>query len=564
MSPATRTSLARFCCEIALFTSLAIAATYPLVMMSATHIPQGSERTGSVPLLNFWTIWWNVDRIEHGYRNYWNAPIYRPVEGMLAGTEPQSIVGWLAWPLWRLTPAGQAQTYNILVVLFLTLNGWVACRVLRHLRLPWGQALVGGTLVSLLPVVHWQLGVFQLISVWGVLWTFIALLRFRRRPGCGSALHLAVAFAAVYSLCCYFGLFLSILLLVGSPLLFGRRLFKVRTWVWGAVAVASSAVLLSPVVSAQLSLAARQPFDYPQQWILDLSARPLDYLRPPGWQLVRLPELDDANGYPWPLCPGTLKMGVAGLGVVLGLLNRRRRRFVLFCTVIGLVAVLLSLGPRLEMGGFSVYRLLVDYFPGYGHVRSLLRFAFFFQIAVAMLAVIGLYECALIARRQLGHSWRQRTPIIALVLGIVLAAEAWPTRPGMYELPANAARQNWIAWLGDSARADACLVFFPLPRGYAEEDLLPTAVWMYYQTLHHRPMVNGYCTFVPEHFLRLSKKSEGFPTRTGIEALQASGVTHIVFDFTAGAVVPANELQAFGLSRVFYDRDAGMEIWRMP
>jgi len=30
----------------------------------------------AVPRLNLWTLWWNSERLLHGYRGYWQAPIF--------------------------------------------------------------------------------------------------------------------------------------------------------------------------------------------------------------------------------------------------------------------------------------------------------------------------------------------------------------------------------------------------------------------------------------------------------------------------------------------------------
>jgi len=30
----------------------------------------------TVPRLNLWTLWWNSERLLHGYRGYWHAPVF--------------------------------------------------------------------------------------------------------------------------------------------------------------------------------------------------------------------------------------------------------------------------------------------------------------------------------------------------------------------------------------------------------------------------------------------------------------------------------------------------------
>ncbi len=133
-----------------------------------------------------------------------------------------------------------------------------------------------GAIVCLLPLVHLQLGVFQVIALGGIIWTILALERFRRCPGPFQAVHWAAAFACTDSLCCYYGLFLSILLLICAPLLFGRRLLQKRTWWWGLAALACTMLLLLPIVWAQLTHNRQHSFKYPEEWVAALSVLPTD------------------------------------------------------------------------------------------------------------------------------------------------------------------------------------------------------------------------------------------------------------------------------------------------
>ena len=236
----------RLLAEWALFLALTVAATWPVGHRAGTHIPIGSEPAATVPLLNLWTMWWNVDRIDQGYHDYWDAPIRYPTSGSFALSEPQPATGWIAWPLWHSLP-GTAWVYNTLLILYLTLNGWISCQLLKRLRLAWLAAVTGGAMVCLLPLLHQQIGVFQLAALWGVVWTLLAIVRLRRRPALRHGLHLGVAFAVTYLLCSYYGLFLGMLLLCCSPLLLGRQLLTKRFWLAAATALLTAAGLVAPV-----------------------------------------------------------------------------------------------------------------------------------------------------------------------------------------------------------------------------------------------------------------------------------------------------------------------------
>ena len=49
----------------------------------------GSSQVATVPLFNLWTIWWNADRLRHGLKDYWDAPIFYPERDTFAFSEPQ-------------------------------------------------------------------------------------------------------------------------------------------------------------------------------------------------------------------------------------------------------------------------------------------------------------------------------------------------------------------------------------------------------------------------------------------------------------------------------------------
>ena len=54
-----------------------------------TAIPTTRSGSGTVPLLNVWTILWNVESVGRGFSGYWNAPIFCPLTGTFAFSEPQ-------------------------------------------------------------------------------------------------------------------------------------------------------------------------------------------------------------------------------------------------------------------------------------------------------------------------------------------------------------------------------------------------------------------------------------------------------------------------------------------
>jgi hypothetical protein len=546
------------------YLALAVAITWPLATAPSRYLLIGAEPSATVPLLNLWTIWWNVDRLNHGYRDYWHAPIFHPTDDAFTYSEPQTAVGWFAYPLWGslLSPAG---VYNTLLLLFLTLNGWASFLVLRRCRLVWYVSAAGGAYVTVLPMVHWQISVFQLVSLWGVAGTVWALIRFQRVPSVMRALQIGVAFAITYLLCCYHGLFFSVLLMCGAPLLFGRRLLQRRFWIGAALALTTACLLLAPVVSAQLQVAERRPKEYPAQWIEKLSTSPLDYLRTPWPQWLASATRQAEKGlYQWPLSPGSIKTMLAVVGCVWGVWSFRRRRVALFLGIIAVMAVLLSMGPRLEVAGLSPHTALAKCYPGFAHVRNLFRFAFFYQWSVAILAAFGLQAVLLGAASLLPPKRRWMVGVVIGVAAILVVFETWPSQRRLYELPEFKSASAWVGWVEDNVAKEEALVFLPLPEDQKAKSFLPTGEWMYFQMWHRRAIANGYSAMLPREYARLNRAMQGFPTVGAIEALQAAGIRYCVLDRKRGADYDEETMRELGLTMEF-DHDASeLQFWLVP
>jgi hypothetical protein len=362
-------------------------------------------------------------------------------------------------------------------------------------------------------------------------------------------------------LCCYYGLFASLLLLIAAPLLLGRKLREVTTWGGALVASGLALLLLSPVIQAQRAFADKHAFAYPAQWIDALSAHPADYLRAPEPQLSSVPAGIDGGRYAWPLSPGTLKWLFALVGAVIALRTRRRRPVALLLVAILVAGILLSLGPRWRCGNLSVYGILADYYPGFGRARNLFRFAVFVQLSVVLLATIGVHGLYVQVSRKAGpRRYPRLTAAVVVLTLIALGCETWPARPRLHALPDDATSARWVVWLRDLKQSNVCLAFLPVRTANTAEAAELTGRRMCYQTYHHRPMVNGYSSFVPERAHRLRQQLVGFPDGTSIAALRASDVTHVVIDqreHVAKSSPPAGVLVALD------DRSAGVEIWEL-
>lgn len=532
---------------------LATIATWPLAVRCTSALPLGTESVATVPLLNLWSVWWNADRAAHFYRGYWDAPIFHPTEGAFAFSEPMPttvVVGPIVW-----LSGQRVLAYNVLLLTALALNGWAAFRLLRYLRLRWLVCVLAGGIIEMLPMVQAELGVLQLVPLFGILWTLHALCRFARRPRWSHSLVLGAAFAFTYLTCAYYGLFLSILLFISSVWLLGKRFREIGTW-WRLTAGAGLALLLvSPVVAAQIKIIRAHDLRRDHDWMNRLSADLEHYVvtpRPQWLEPGRIALLRDRSRFH--LSPGWLKIALALLGAGAGLASRRYRKWTAFCLTIAVAALVLSQGPKFTVFGWSPYAWLTGWYPGMAQVRSPFRFAMFVQLATGLLAALGLQRIVT------GRRWQPWRRIVATCLGLLALIEIVPAPQRLYAVPALDAQRGWIEWLKRETVPDTTIAVIPLPDGTNVKAYEETALHMYWGTFHHRRMINGYSGFFPESFLETKSLLKDFPGSKSIERLRELGVGYCVVNRHAipPVFVPKDEL-----TRIFGDDAAQIDVYRI-
>ncbi|MCA9141218.1 MAG: hypothetical protein KDB05_00440 [Planctomycetales bacterium] len=554
--------------ELCLFGAIAISSTWPLAKHLDSSVPLGTEHAATVPLFTSWSVWWNCDRLEHLYGNYWDAPIFYPNSDTFAFSEPLplSIFGapiyWLA--------KSPAAACNTLLLLALTMNGWSAFRLFLRVHNCWIVALLGGLMVELLPFVHHEIAVFQLVPLCGVIWTLHSLHQWLGRPSLRNAVLTGVCCGVTYLLCSYYGLFLAVLLVLGTPWLWWRNLLQFKTWYLASACVLTCAIIISPIVRAQLRVTQEYEFKRARTHVQQFSAVLADYRAAP-WQPVwlRAGTSSVTSSRLFSLYPGSFSISLAILGTLLGLWYRRTRRWTLFTLATLVAAVLLSLGPGLRIAGWVPYGLLNAWLPGFAQMRSVFRFAMFAQLMNVQLAVTGLslllsFGKASARRRSLVRK-RWVPAAVVVVLGVASAVELWPMPQRLFRIPPVNEETAWVAWLCEHTPGDCVVACLPFPTGKSESDYEQTALWMYAGTYHKRQLVNGYSGFFPKSFQSLKAALADFPEVESFRSLQASGVDYCVVDRVAAgnAELESDADAAYVLRRVFADEESQVDIYRL-
>jgi hypothetical protein len=523
------------------FLLLAVASTWPLASHFRSAIPRGQEGVATVPLFNLWTIWWNADRAGVFFDGYWDAPVFAPVDNAFSFSETQPVTGVVAPIVWM--SESRAPAYNIYLLGVLAANGWCGSLLIRSLTGNRLAGLGGGTALLLLPFVHWQLGVLQLTSLFGMLLTLHFLIRFSADLKWSDALLMGAAVGVCYLGCNYYGYQLCLVLLFSGPALLLKCCSFGRLATGLAAAFVVACLIVMPVVQMQLSMKDEQAWDRNREIVDQLSATRNDYLRTP-W---RGPLVAGVGGNSrFPLSPGIACTILAAAGAIVGLRRSETRRITVFLLLFLVASAQLSLGPSWIIRGERPFEHLAEWLPGLSAMRSPHRFAVLVQVSCVLLAGLGFIR---LKSRQVSDSqidescrdtsslelsqptWRERGVLWSrvLLLGGVLI-EFWPASPQLYFLPDYEQQQSWIEWLGTETSPDDIVASLPFPAGRFVSDYEETTVAMLWATRHKRRLANGYSGFFPKEFVQLKLAVQNFPDDKSVRELQKAGVRWCVVD----------------------------------
>lgn len=503
-----------------LFLALAVFATWPLAPNLTSGIALGTERVATVPLFNLWTLAWNVESFERLYAGYWQAPIFHPAPHAFALSEPQAVQGFLAGALTRFG-LSSLTAYNLLLLAALTINGLLATSCLRGVGLGWLASLMGGALVLLLPFTFQELGVVQLVPLAGVLTLAASIWRFSRAPERASGLRLGASLALAYGLSFQIATFAALAFSPVAVWLWWPHLRRTGPWKSLLAGALLFAVVAAPILLGQALSRGEEPFGRSLETVRKQSAQIGQYLVSAWPQRVPTPGITTAEEPSqrafW---PGTTRVLLACVALLVGWKMSSWRRFRIAAGLLLLSSLVFSLGPNLSLAGISMVDLLRA-LPGGEQIRSFFRFALFVQLAITGLAALGLQWI----QEALGSRLGPRGAL-ALVSALALLAitevrlDTGPIQP----LPSLDLDLPWIRWIEENTQADTALAFMPFPEGRSSADYVGTTQWMYWQTRHWRPMVNGYSGFFPAEFRRLKKIMHQFPSQESLAALHGAGV----------------------------------------
>ncbi len=541
------------------YAAITVCLLAPLfIAPGSTVLHLGGLGTADTNLI-LWVLSWGFESLTSDPTNFFNANIFHPVPGMLAGAE--HMLGYQPFfaSLYALTK-NPLLGFNAMVLGSFTTTGLGVYVLLRHWGVRPAAAFFGGFILAYFPRRMTSLSEMQMHAN-GFLPVALACLD--RSLLRGSAAYAAgFAFFLAWQMVCsvYVGFFtITALACYGTALL----LWSWRRIQWRGVVSCGLALL---VVAVAVGLFHRPLLrrtqvgvipDYSQSKKLRaFSNEPLRslYLSPKSLRA------GDAHLWRGSTCYLGVVPFLAALGCVFG-----RRRYgppwaVAGAATIWLVCHSLSLGPLTNLGGVVIkgpYAYLVDWVPGFSSMRVPSRFAYPAMFGFAALAGLGMGR------------WldKVRDEELARRVGMIVLPLALIATSFDYDHAGNRAPVGWrpgqLWGLPRIHRALAKLPKGPVLhisheiRGQRRFEDLKN---MYYSTFYWFPLVNGSTSYVPPAGRVIEDLTHRLPDRQAFDLLQrTTGLRYMtiptqILNSDAGPAwekLPVEKIHRYGRSCLF-------------
>ena len=480
-------------------------------------------------MFNAWTAWWNMANLETGVffwnQDYWQARILHPSAGAFAFSEPQPMTVVLL-PLYRVT-GSLVLCCNVYLILNLTLNGWFALKLCDSLGLAKFLSAAVAIGCVLHPLALAQISATQLIVLWPVYWTLLGIVSISKGQNGIVCLQLFAALVCLVFTCLYHSLFLGLALAFCLPVLMGHNWKKKAIWV---VAVVTAAGLLaSPMLLAMKQIHTAHSFERQSEIVAALSASPMNWIAVSGTSMIGL------NGFKgFALFPGIGRVLLALIAVfLLPKLSVERR--LIICLM--LISFALSFGSNIQIGGFNVWDLLTSTVAPLKSIRAPFRFAYLtyplllVASAITVQHIIGVlqdggFKSSFVKRMLTTKTSRMLGSAVVIC---ILGFEVIPNRSLFTSVPLPERKEAWVQHVVENTSERDVLLCLPMASNLSEQALQRESLWMIYQTMHRRPMINGYSGFFPEEWIAFQRKLSAHTWGIGqIETIKERGADYVI------------------------------------
>jgi hypothetical protein len=527
--PSALRTLTPHVAALSAYAALAVWFTWPI----STAIRTLSGAYGDGPLF-LWNLWWFRHALSSpGLSLFHTDYIFRPVGADLYLHTLTPARGVLALPF---LPLGVVAANNILYLLSFVLAGYFSALLARRLVGWWPAAFVAGVVYSFSAYHlargngHFNLSEIQWLPLYFLLFLRAIEERAARYVAFAGLVLLFIAYVDLY--------YLSQAVLLSALYLFARALpvaevprllrtaagrrippaaVSARGWARKRFLDAGTLALVTSIAAAGFApvlIGIRSQLResgsllesddaFRRQYAANVQGFFLPRnINAPVWQ-------DDWRENLWPVSGHWYESGVEGciyLGIValalafIGLWVGRRNPAVRFYALAAFVFLDLSLGPSLHIGEIEYWRakphsalLLYNWLrslPVIGAVRVASRYTVVVQLAIAMLAAVGI---AGLADRVAGGRRRRLAVGLALAAAALVAWDVYPGRfiPRVLEVPEGIRR------IAHDPRAGTVL---ELPLSWSsgtESKGAQDLDFFFHQAVHERPIFSGHASRYP-------------------------------------------------------------------
>lgn len=488
------------------------------------------------PLLSAWILAWDQHQLFREPLEIFQANIFHPFRDTLAYAESILAPAVLAAPA-RLFTDNPVAVQNVSIA-----TAFLALGLASHFFFRWVTghdvaSTVGAILVSLSAARFGQVSNLQLLHTAGIPVLLYALWAYFEEPRrkTGALFAGALVFNVLCSL--YVGLMAALaaaVFVAVSPLGFGVRrsasaLRRLLPW----AGIAAAAVL--PFVLPYWRLAKEFGFVRSLEGQLGNWASHKYYIRPLTESFAgRL-----AGTYSLPrghsLYLGLVTLALAGFALLSlrtsrGLRMTRKGFAPVLFVALAVVFFVVSLGGWRTLGD---RRLLLPFYwlhqlPGFQGIRATVRFGMLVDFAVVGLAVLGLASLSGRLRKSVTPALTSLAAAGVGALALLERAPVPPIRP-IESIEVNDEIPHVYRWLADDSPRTRILEL-PMAVGPGERepwDVVPYK-YVYFSTVHWRPMLNGTSGYLPPGYLALTERMGHFPSSEAIKDLQHLPIDRVV------------------------------------
>lgn len=463
------------------------------------------------PLFNLYVLKWSAHQIRMGLPDLWNANLFYPTQGAfvlsdhLLGPAAQLVL------FLKVVPNAIAG-FNFLLFTSFVGSALAVCWVFRRAGLSWTAAALAGWMFAFSPfrisqISHLQILIAQWIPL--TLWFWDRLLAERTFKNAGLFLLFYVLHVTGGCYLAYMIHFAMLALLVNRLVVQGREILSVRSLKLlapvGLLAVSVTLAVFLPYMKLSKVMGAERS----DEEIRQFGAKPVSYLSPARENLY------SENALFAGFLPSLLFFvgAVAAWRQPRGDRGDREDR-----------AGLPDLwGRGLALSGLIcfaltfpiVYAPLMRVVPGLSGMRVPARFYAFVSLALVYFAARGVD----FLRERISRP--QARAALAIVLATGLAVELAPQPLKWASLPREEDFPEVYRWIAQEPSVKA-VIELPLYRNARETR------YIYYSTLHWKPIANGFSGYDPPSHRRLTSRIRFLPDSAGLDLLRELWISHMV------------------------------------